>query len=488
MFYFKFLKNFKTPVKFFKKKNKISLYFLKKKQNYQNFDFFFNYNFKNPKILKTKKLFKLIYKNICLCENFFFFDFKKNLLYSFSKKVYINDNVNFFLLNSNVYNPFFLYFRKNFLKKKNNFFKRFYKKTNIISLTPENIKNRLINFIIFEKSKKIEKYKFSNYSYSNNLTSNNKNICILFKVKKLNLLRLKFNFLFKNKLVFLPKNNFFSFFHNNYYSNLKTTLKVLHFLNDFYINNYYTSKYNNSIQGLLINKNTNVNFLKSYNPLNKNGFIFKTDNNKFFNNYYPIVYFEKKKLNLFFSKYRVGPNINYSIYMHFYILSFLENIFKKNFFLKTFNNNFQKIKEVASINLMYNNYKNYKPKFLKKFSITDLIEIIWYSFLFKDLNMLSNWFCNLLELTKFLMHRKILIFFGNFIKKYSNLFMKDLNIKGFFFDIRGKVGVAGNSKKRHFFFKFGKLSRSTKKSKMNFKQAVVRTPSGAMGVTFLLNF
>jgi hypothetical protein len=66
--------------------------------------------------------------------------------------------------------------------------------------------------------------------------------------------------------------------------------------------------------------------------------------------------------------------------------------------------------------------------------------------------------------------------------------MDILQIRGFFFDIRGKVGVTGNSKKRHFFFKMGELNKSTKIKKINFNQSVVRTPSGALGLTFLINY
>jgi len=93
-----------------------------------------------------------------------------------------------------------------------------------------------------------------------------------------------------------------------------------------------------------------------------------------------------------------------------------------------------------------------------------------------------------MELTSFKVHKRFLLFFQNFITKYSTIFIDVMKISGFFFDIRGKVGVTGNSKKRHFFFKIGKLNKSTKKNKINFKQTVVRTPSGALGLTFILNF
>lgn len=50
------------------------------------------------------------------------------------------------------------------------------------------------------------------------------------------------------------------------------------------------------------------------------------------------------------------------------------------------------------------------------------------------------------------------------IRKNSVLFKLN-NVKGFSFDIRGKVGVTGNAKKRHIFFSVGKTSTTTQKLK-----------------------
>ena len=93
-----------------------------------------------------------------------------------------------------------------------------------------------------------------------------------------------------------------------------------------------------------------------------------------------------------------------------------------------------------------------------------------------------------MESLTFKRHKKFISFFNNFINKYSTLFIDVLGIKGFFFDIRGKVGVTGSSKKRHLCFKFGSLNKSSKKNKINFNQSLVRTYSGVMGLTYIINF
>lgn len=101
---------------------------------------------------------------------------------------------------------------------------------------------------------------------------------------------------------------------------------------------------------------------------------------------------------------------------------------------------------------------------------------------------MSKWISKFMEITNFKNHKKFLMFFQNFVKRYANVFIDVLKIKGFFFDIRGKVGVTGSSKKRHISFKIGNLGKSNKNSKIEFNQNLVRTYSGVLGVTYVLSY
>lgn len=85
-------------------------------------------------------------------------------------------------------------------------------------------------------------------------------------------------------------------------------------------------------------------------------------------------------------------------------------------------------------------------------------------------------------------HKKFLNFFKILIQKYYYYFSKELNFKGFFFDIRGKVGVTGNAKKRHFFIKAGNFSFSKKSLKLNIFKNLVRTKTGVLGLTAIISF
>jgi hypothetical protein len=59
---------------------------------------------------------------------------------------------------------------------------------------------------------------------------------------------------------------------------------------------------------------------------------------------------------------------------------------------------------------------------------------------------------------------------------------------GFYFLIKGKVGVTGNAKKRRFSFSNQKYSLTTKKNKISFYKTAISTHTGALGVKFIIIF
>lgn len=59
---------------------------------------------------------------------------------------------------------------------------------------------------------------------------------------------------------------------------------------------------------------------------------------------------------------------------------------------------------------------------------------------------------------------------------------------GFYFKIKGKVGVGGNSKKRKYIIKVGLNTLTSKKVKFNFNKGIVRTSVGVLGFRQLLYY
>lgn len=87
---------------------------------------------------------------------------------------------------------------------------------------------------------------------------------------------------------------------------------------------------------------------------------------------------------------------------------------------------------------------------------------------------------------KFKKHKQFINFFKMLLIKNELFFLKQNKIIGFKFDIRGKVGVTGNAKKRHVFCSIGSTSFSEKKHRLDYKQGLVYTDTGVLGLTFIL--
>jgi hypothetical protein len=82
------------------------------------------------------------------------------------------------------------------------------------------------------------------------------------------------------------------------------------------------------------------------------------------------------------------------------------------------------------------------------------MEIIVIMLSTRDLQIFLFFIKRRFEQSHFKKHKKILSILFDILRKNKFLFMQN-GIKGFFFDIRGKVGVSGNAKKRHFSLSLG---------------------------------
>ncbi len=228
--------------------------------------------------------------------------------------------------------------------------------------------------------------------------------------------------------------------------------------------NYKINLYNNIYISLLkknkkILKN-HINFLKIDSINNKFLKKKKTKNNlllNFFNNYFFIFlnFFLKKKI--FFS------------------------IKKLNYLVINFKNN----KIIKNMSKKLKKYYNFAGGY---FFFKEFLDILWLSFLLKDGKLFLNWFSFFMEKIYLKNHKKFLNLLKLILTRYYNFFFIFFNILGVFFDIRGKLGVTGNAKKRHFKINTGTYSSTRKNLKINFNQTIVRTSTGVLGVTFCIFF
>ena len=470
--------------------------------------FFYNY-FKNKIYFsKNNELFLLKKKNIYVFkkqkkQNFFknlFFNIDSNLIKNFRNFNFNTKNTNFIKYNLNfidkinftccLYHPdnFFSYsmpYTKSQLFSDSLLFKKF-----TIIYYNKNYTNSLKKNIILKK-----KYKYSFFKENSSIFN------FLFNFSK----KIKFNF---NKSSFLCKILYKSlkydasliFFNQNtikvnkkYKNNLKNAILNIFYMKDiFNFKGFNFTNYSGLFSNKFILKNLNIFDNMNFN----NRFILKDiekkilKNNKMnlFNNYYPISFLPTKGKKRYISKFKFNYSSTYFSYFQNNMLCFFEGLFEKKIFLKITTNFFRSYTRKEELDRIIEEYKFVQPHYMKNFLLIDFLEIVWYSFFLKDVTMMSSWITRFMESIHFRNHKKFLSFFTNFIKKYAAVFIHVLRIKGFFFDIRGKVGVTGNSKKRHLFIKVGTLNKSSKKNKINFNQNLVRTPSGVLGLTYILNY
>jgi len=172
------------------------------------------------------------------------------------------------------------------------------------------------------------------------------------------------------------------------------------------------------------------------------------------------------------------------------LLNFFENYFKKKFFIVLQKCKFLLLKFKKNKFIDFLSRKLFKStRFYRSGNlIKDLVEVIWLSFTLKDSSLFTNWFVLKFQNISIRDHKKFLRILNLVLIRYFNFFFKNTNVLGFFFDIRGKLGVTGNAKKRHLSIFSGLYSSSNKSLKINFFQSGVKTSTGYLGVTFSLFF
>jgi ribosomal protein S3 len=85
-------------------------------------------------------------------------------------------------------------------------------------------------------------------------------------------------------------------------------------------------------------------------------------------------------------------------------------------------------------------------------------------------------------------HKKFLSFLKLIFSKIFSKILSHFNCLGFYFVVKGKIGVTGNAKKRKFSFSNNQYSLTTKQTKITIQKALVSTHTGVLGVKFLIIF
>lgn len=202
--------------------------------------------------------------------------------------------------------------------------------------------------------------------------------------------------------------------------------------------------------------------------------------------------FSKKNLKKFFLKksitalkiykfFKKMKKINFFLFLNKFLFSFLEFFLKSTvvFNLKKGTNRLM-LRQLSS-------RKFYIKYFKKNLKITkQIIGILYYSLLLKDSTIFVNFFKKVLEKLSIKLHKRTFLGLKKLLKDLFVPVFGFLGVLGLLFNIKGKIGVSGNAKKRRYFFYYGKHSITSRKIKIDIKHTPVWTFTGSLGFTFLI--
>ena len=208
----------------------------------------------------------------------------------------------------------------------------------------------------------------------------------------------------------------------------------------------------------------------------------------------------KLKKNLFFEKFFFEKRIALQRQVIFkkkefnFINSFLFNFL--NFFLKKKVYLIFKKLNKAIKHVDYNEYVDFILWKIQKrvgkrkgfVFLSTFYKVLFLSFKLKDSNFFLKWYIRQEEATYYKQHKFMVYLLEVFLKGYHGYIFANSNSKGVFFYIGGKIGVTGDSKKRHIYMNYGKHSVSSKKIKLDCSKGQVKTETGVMGLRFNIFF
>lgn len=277
-----------------------------------------------------------------------------------------------------------------------------------------------------------------------------------------------------------------NFFFQTYFSN---TFVFYNFISHSYFNFFMNINFISEKLFDFGNEQLGFSNFNDYTHTNLNSISsISEDYSYIYNNHLPIL-LNKTLFNiLFFSDNSKLKDIRYINFYKLFINNFFESVLKKSIFFKIDTNFFKKYKNFEQVEKIVSDFKTNNVRLVKSFHASEMLEIIWYSFEFKDLNILSNWIIKTLNLINLKNHKKFLNLFQSILIEYSNVYLSFLNINGFFFKIKGKIGLTGNAKKKQLKFKIGKLNLSDRSTKTLCEKGVSKTNYGVLGFVMILSF
>ena len=231
-----------------------------------------------------------------------------------------------------------------------------------------------------------------------------------------------------------------------------------------------------------LNKQLNIFFL------NKTYKFFSTSeviNLNFFNSniipYKSFNYFLVKKLNSLFTTDRIRED--FIPYYYHTLIRFLEHCSGKKFLLQIYpfiNQNIE-MSFVIRYKMWLDRMKFYERRLGHKFFFEEALHIMHISFILRDSLLFSSWLKAIILRINFWKTRLIFRFLRYLFLVYFRHVFKELKVKGLKIKLKGKISVAGNSRKRTILYRTGQTSHSILNLRISHTKRTINTFTGVMG-------
>ena len=203
-------------------------------------------------------------------------------------------------------------------------------------------------------------------------------------------------------------------------------------------------------------------------------------------NKFTFAYLPKKVMLSKIKNMNLNKSVKSSLLYVYYICGFLEFFLKSKIWFKISSKLFLN-KRIVSLMVSSCNKNMSAQRFIgKELFLLEMYQILWIAVQNRSLEFFAGWLKTIMEKIHFRKHKKIVKLIASTLKKNKKLYFDWTNSLGFAFDIRGKLGVTGNSKKRHYAFTIGKVSLTTKKYPLHYYFNTVRTDTGVLGLSYFL--
>lgn len=130
----------------------------------------------------------------------------------------------------------------------------------------------------------------------------------------------------------------------------------------------------------------------------------------------------------------------------------------------------------------------YERKLGHRFFLEESIHLLHLGFLFKDASIIASWLKSMIKRISFWKTRLIFRFLKYLIITYYLPIFQDLGVKGLKLKLKGKISVAGNSRKRVMLYRFGLTSYSKVDLRVLHEAHTINTFTGVLGFQLWLFF